>query len=187
MKINYVTTPLEKYVTCNKPEGAKYSRTSYTCPLCGETVAKHNFEEHVKTKHPANVDKAFALLFGLEYPVRCSCGKMLHYSTVNHGYPTSCGTCTESSRSTMVYTSAEDALNHIKKMEEDIAYARQEAKRLEKEAELSRTPLKDFPFPTRKDTRFLKRLAIELRTHTVNGDKEKLFELANFISSIADK
>lgn len=187
MKINYVTIPIEKYVTRNKPEGAKHSRTSYTCPLCGETVAERKFEEHVKTDHPANVDKAFALLFGLEYPVRCSCGKMLHYSPANHGFPTSCSMCAESSHGTMVYTSAEDALNHIKKMEEDIAYARQEVKRLEMEAELSCTPLKDFPFPTRKDTRFLKRLAIELRTHTVNGDKEKLFELANFISSIADK
>lgn len=39
------------------------------------------------------------------------------------------------------------------------------------------------PFPTRKDTRFLKRLSMAIRTYAVNCEKEKLQELANVIDA----
>ena len=37
MAIKYITEPLPRFVTRIKPAGAKYTRTTYTCPLCGES------------------------------------------------------------------------------------------------------------------------------------------------------
>jgi hypothetical protein len=62
-------------------------------------------------------------------------------------------------------------------------HAQAEAKRLAKEAELERIPLNELPFPTRKDPRFIQRISKEIRVHAINGEKDKLIQLANFIDA----
>ena len=64
-----------------------------------------------------------------------------------------------------------------------LAHAQAEAKRLAKEAELERTQLNELPFPPTKDPRFLKRISKAMRTYALNGEQDKLIQLANFIDA----
>lgn len=181
MKINYVTAPLLQYVTATSVPGMKYKRTTYTCPLCKAIYNKRDFEAHVFKTHGSRSDEAFAMLFGLPYPYRCSCGKDLHYSSLNKGFPKTCGNCTMGSADIPKYKSADDAHKHVEQLQAMLANAKAEEIRLKKESELSRIPLKDLPFPSMKYASFLKRLAMDIRIYAVNGELDKLKDLANFI------
>lgn len=184
MKIKYITEPLEQYVTRHKSAETNYTTTEIHCPLCRTVVSKRGFEDHVFGVHGTRADEAFARLFGLPFPVRCTCGKELHYDRAHKGFPTSCGTCATGCTSQLSYESADDAHKHIEQLEQMLADARAEEKRLKKEAELSRIPLKDLPFPTKKDPRFLKRISMDIRVAAVNGDKQQLLDLAGIIDSL---
>ena len=175
-------TPLDKYVTTVKPEGAKHARTLYTCPICNAPIKKRDFNGHVRKEHPLRYDATYALLFGLDYPVRCGCGKEIHYSHALHAFSDTCGAC--GSATEKRYRTAQEAHKHVEQLKALLAKAKDEESRLEKESELLRIPLGDLPFPTRKDSRFLKRIAIDIRTHAAGCDKAKLFELANTIDSL---
>jgi len=187
MQLKFITEPKPQYVTHQKTEGMKYSRTTIHCPLCRQPFPKRNFEDHVYHDHGARVDECFAMLLGLPYPYRCSCGKDLHYSRINKGFPVSCGNCATGTLSKANYTSADDAHQHYLQLKALAAQAQAEELRLKKEAELSRIPLDQLPFPSRKDPRFLKRLSMSIRVHAVNGDKEKLQELANIIDRMLNQ
>lgn len=192
MKIKYVTGALEQYTVKHRSAETNYTTTEYICPLCRVQVAKRSFEQHVFKTHGARADEAFARLFGIQSPARCSCGKDLHYSEAHKGFPTICGTC--AAKDTVAttgqlpdYKNADDAHNHVKKLEELLAAAKAEEVRLKKEAELSRIPLDQPPFPSMRYNPFMRRLAMAIRTHAVNGEQQKLFDLANLIDSkIAD-
>lgn len=187
MKIQYVTEPRDQYVTRVKTGTMKYARTDYTCPLCNVSYSRREFDSHVSGKHGKRYDEAYAMLFGLPYPVRCTCGKELHYSALNKGFPKTCGNCSTGCVSVPKYSSAEDAHKHAEQLRQMLANAKAEELRLKKEAELSRLPLKDLPFPSRKYVTFLKRLAMDIRCYTVNGETDKLKDLANFITGKIDE
>lgn len=181
MQLKYITTPKPQYVTHAKTEGMKYTRTTIHCPLCRAPFPKRSFEDHVFHDHGARVDECFSMLFGLPHPYRCSCGKDLHYSRTFKGFPASCGNCSTGTLSKANYTSADDAHQHFLQLQEMAAQAKAEEIRLKKEAELSRIPIEQLPFPSRKDPRFLKRLSQKIRLHAVNCEKDELIALANLI------
>lgn len=181
--IKFITEPLQQYVTRTKTKDMVYARTTYTCPLCKVSVSNREFLKHVNTTHALRKDECFAMLYGVPYPARCTCGKELHYSESHHGYPKTCGNCATGCTSKLNYKNAEDAHKHIEQLEAMLAQAKKEEKHLKQEAELSRIPLADLPYPTKKDARFLKRLAMSIRTYAVNCEKEKLQELANIIDA----
>lgn len=184
-KINYITTPLEKFVTKQKGEGQKNFRTSIHCPLCLAPFSKREFEDHVYTKHVTRVDECMAKLFGVPFPARCECGRDLHYSRTFHGFPKSCGQCeTGCVNGQTEYKNADDAAKHVAQLEAYLAHAKAEQKRLAKEAEFDRIPTAELPFPTRKDPRLLRRISKLMRTFAVNGDKEEMLKLANFIDKM---
>lgn len=187
MQLKYITEPKPQYVTHQKTEGMKYTRTTIHCPLCKSPFPKRNFEDHVYHDHGARVDECFAMLFGLPHPYRCSCGKDLHYSRTYKGMPTTCGNCATGTLSKAEYTSADDAHKHFLQLQALAAQAKAEEIRLKKEAELSRIPIEQLPFPSRKDPRFLQRLSQKIRLHAVNGEKEQLFALANLIDHIVNQ
>lgn len=182
MKINYLTTMQDQFVTRTKSGDMKYTHTDVTCPLCRNIFSIRSFEGHVYEKHPQRVDECFAKLYGAPWPARCSCGKELHYSPSRKGFPTQCGSCvTGTVGGGVKYKNAAEAEQHVAQLTAYLEQAKAEAKRLAKEAELSRTPLNELPFPTRKDPRLLKRIANDMRTYAINGDKDNLIQLANFI------
>ena len=183
MKIDYITKPLPQYVTSTVAPGMKNHRTTYTCPLCKVSYSKREFESHVFTTHGTRSGEAFAMLYGVPYPSRCTCGKELYYSTAKKGFPKTCGNCSMGSTEPPKYKSADDARKHVEQLQALLAAAKAEETRLKKEAELSRIPLKDLPFPSMKYVSFLKRLTMDIRTYAVNGELDKLKELANFIDS----
>lgn len=183
MKITYITEPKEQYVTRQKTAEMKYTRTTYHCPMCKEPSVKREFEAHVFKKHARRVDEVFAMLYGMPYPVRCSCGKELHYSQAHKGFPTSCGTCDTGCVTQVQYKNAEDAHKHYEQLMAMVANAKYEEKRLKLEEELSKVPLSELPFPTKKDPRMLKRISMDMRVYAINGEKQKLLDLANFIDS----
>lgn len=185
MKINYITEPKEQYVTRQKAEGMKYTRTTIHCPLCKGPFSKREFESHVYLKHAFRVDECFAMLYGISTPARCSCGRDLHYSRTYHGFPKSCGQCeTGLVAGHVEYKNVDEANKHVAQLEAMLAEARSSAKRMEKEAELEKIPLEQLPFPSRKDTRLLRRVSKLIRIHAVNGEKEELFKLANFLDKL---
>jgi hypothetical protein len=61
--------------------------------------------------------------------------------------------------------------------------AKEQEKKLRQEEKLETVPLEELPFPSVKYKTFMARLAMAIRVNAVNGDKDKLFELANFIQS----
>ena len=187
IKLNYKTIPLPQYVTHTKSEGMKYTRTTYHCPLCQAPFSKREFEAHVYKYHGPRADECFAKLFGVPWPARCTCGHELHYSQTYKGFPTTCGNCTAGTITGAEYKNEEEARKAEAQLKALLVHAQAEAKRLAKEAELERTPLNELPFPSRKDPRFLKRISKDMRTYAINGEKEKLIQLANFIDGQLEK
>lgn len=184
MTIQYITEPLEQYVTRIKTGDMVYARTTIHCPSCRQPFKKGEFEEHVNKVHGANAEKVFAMLFGLPYPYRCaSCGKEIKYSPAKKGFAKMCGSCMTGCNNPTTYKNKEDAHKSVEQLTAMLAHAKAEEKRLAQEEELSRIPLSELPFPTKKDTRLLKRIAMDIRTHAINGDQDKLKELANFIDN----
>jgi len=186
MKIQYITEPREQYVTRTKTGAMKYTRTDYTCPLCKVPYSKREFDAHVQQEHGRRYDEAYATLFGLSYPVRCSCGKELHYSHKNRGFPKTCGNCSTGCADVPQYSSAEDAHKHAEQLKQMLANAKAEEIRLKKEAELSRIPLEQLNFPSPKYTPFMRRLSMQIRTCAINGETDKLKDLANFLDKKID-
>jgi len=162
--------------------GMKNRRTTYTCPLCKHTCSKREFESHVLTTHSCRIDEAFAMLFGISFPNRCTCGKELHYSQAKHGFPKTCGNCSLDANVPQ-YKNAEDAHKHVEQLAAMLATARSEEQRLKKEAELLRIPIEQLSFPSSRYNPFLRRLTMNIRTYAVNHDMDKLKELANYIDS----
>ena len=185
--IKYITKPIDRYMTRIKTENMVHAMTNYECPLCHGTFSKRYFEDHVYKVHGTRADECFAMLFGLPNPVRCSCGKELRYSMVKKGYPDRCGSCSTGSLSKAEYNTPEEARLHVEQLEQMLAEAKLEEKRLKKEAELNSVPLGSLPFPSRKDSRFLKKLSLEIRIKTANGDKDGLFEIANIVDKMLGK
>lgn len=185
--IKYINKPVDRYMTRIKSPNAIYTSTNYECPLCKGTFSKRNFDDHVFKTHGNRADECFAMLFGLPYPVRCSCGKELHYSRTKKGYPDRCGSCATGTFSKLEYKNAEDAHKHVEQLKQMLADAQNEEKRLKKEAQLSSVPINELPFPTRKDSRFLKRVSMSIRIHAVNGEKDKLIEIANIIDKMLEE
>lgn len=187
MNLNYITEPLAQYVTRTKGEGMKHTRTSYHCPLCRAVIPKRNFEDHVLTEHAVRAQECFAMLYGVPWPAKCKvCNRDLHYSPAHKGFQRVCGTCIMGSNSAATsteYKNADDARQHIAKLEALLANAKEEAKRLDREAELDRIPLKELPFPSRKDPRFLMRVSKLMRMYAINSEKERLVDLANTIDA----
>lgn len=182
MKIDYIKKPVERYVTVVKTPNMERSRTTYECPLCHACVKKRSFDDHAYQVHKGRADEAFALLYGVPLPAKCTCGRDLHYSREHRGFPTTCGMCT-TDQQTIDYKSSQDAHNHIEKLEQMLRDARERERSLKIEEKLSNTPLDQLPFPSVRYTAFMKRLSMEIRVAAANGDKDKLFELANFIKS----
>ena len=184
MKLNIKTEPLPQFVTHTKTAGMKYTRTSYQCPLCQIPFSKREFEEHVYKVHATRADECFAKLFGVPWPARCTCGRELHYSTTHKGFQTSCGNCAAGTiTGTAEYKNPEEAKKAAAQLKAMLLHAQSEAKRLAKEAELERIPLAELPFPSRKDPRMLIRISKEMRVAAINGEKDKLIQLANFLDS----
>jgi hypothetical protein len=185
VKLNYITEPLEQYVTRTKGEGMKHARTSYHCPLCRAVIPKRTFEEHVLTEHAMRAQECFAMFYGVQWPAKCKCcNRELHYSPAHKGFQRVCGNCMMGNATgSTEYKNADDARNHIAELEAMLANAKEEAKRLEREAELDRIPLKELPFPSKKDPRLLMRVSKVMRVYAVNGEKDKLIELANLLDS----
>lgn len=181
MAIKYITEPLPKFVTRIKPAGAKYTRTTYTCPLCNGPFPKKDFEDHVRKTHGSRLDECFARLFGLPWPYRCACGKDLRYSSAQGGFPDKCGSCSTGNITTPNYKDANDAHNHVEQLKQLLANAEAEEKRLKREAEMEKIPLEELPFPSAKYVTLMRRLSKAIRINAVNGDQEKLLELANFL------
>ena len=188
MKLNYKTTPLPQYVTHIKNAGMKYTRTTYQCPLCQIPHSKREFEEHVFKVHGTRADECFAKLYGVPWPARCSCGRELHYSPTHKGFQTTCGNCSAGTVTGVAqYRSEEEAKKAEEQLKVMLLHAQAEAKRLAKEAELERIPLNELPFPSRKDPRMFRRIAKDLRVYAINGEMDKLIQLANFLDSQLEK
>ena len=183
MVIKYITEPLQQYVTRTKTKDMKYTRTTIHCPLCKAPFSIRDFAKHVDSEHGVRKDECYAMLLGVPYPSRCTCGKELHYSDAHRGFPKTCGNCATGTTSKLNYKNAEDAHKHAEQVRALLATILEEEKRLNQEAELSRIPLDQLPYPTRKDKRFLKRLSMAIRVFAVNCEKEKLVELANTIDA----
>jgi hypothetical protein len=187
MKVTYFTKPLPQYISTSLVPGMKNHRTTYTCPLCRGTFSKREFEGHVFKTHGSRIDEAFAMLYGIPFPCRCTCGKELHYSQAKRGFPKTCGNCSMGSVDTPQYKSADDAHAHVEQLQAMLANAKAEEVRLKKEAELSRVPIEQLGFPSSKYNPFLRRLTMKIRACVCNHELDKLKELANFIDSrIAD-
>ena len=183
MKLNYITKPRDQYVTHLKTESMKRTRTLYQCPLCQCNIPKRSFEDHVYTKHKLRADEAFAMFYGVKWPAKCSCGRDLHYNRTHRGFQVSCGYCTQPDNNTTTYKSANDAHSHVEQLEQMLLAAKEQEKKLRQEEKLETVPLEELPFPSVKYKTFMARLAMARRVNAVNGDKDKLFGLANFIQS----
>lgn len=181
MKQKYTNTPAQQFVVETKSQGKNYTNTDYICPLCKTQVRKRYFGEHVDKIHALRKDEVYARLFGLAYPVRCSCGNELHYDDTKKGFPSSCGKCNGIEAMEKEYKNAEDAHDHVEQLKELLARAQAEEVRLKKEAEMEKIPIEELSFPSIKYEKFMRRLSKLIRVHAVNADKEKLFELANLI------
>lgn len=184
MKLKYITEPLEKFVTRRKNAETNYTITTIHCPLCNEPNSKREFEDHVFTRHSQRVDECFAKLFGLPWPARCACGHELKYSRKHKGFPKTCGACQTGTQTTLEFTSSVEAEKHIEQLKALLDKAKEEKKRLETEEKLTRIPLEQLPFPTRKNPSFLTRLAMAIRVNVVNGETDKLKEIANVIDKM---
>ena len=181
MQLKYIDTPKEQFVTRQKTEGMKYTRTTIHCPLCTGPFPKREFEAHVYKQHAQRADECFARLYGLPVPTRCAgCGNPLHYVR-GKGFPTTCAKCTTGTVTGVEYKNAEDAEKHVAQLTALLADAKAQAKKLAREAELERVPIQDLPFPSRKDPRLLQRISKMMRTFAINGEKERMIELANFL------
>lgn len=184
MRIEYKTTPMPQYINHIKTVNMKRARTEYICPSCGVHVRKRDFEKHVVDTHKNKADEVFAKFYGLQFPVKCSCGRELHYSPSNRGFPTSCGLCVENDvKGISDFRNSSEATSAIEKMEKDLAEAKRRKKELEQEEALEKLPLDQLPFPSAKYKTFMKRLALTIRVKTLNGEKDKLMELATFIEN----
>lgn len=180
------TDILPQYLTKQKAEGAQKAMNLIHCPSCRQPFYARAFEQHVYTTHGANADKVFAMLYGLEYPVKCSCGRELRYSETHKGFPVKCGHCTGAKGDTQ-YATAEDALKEAQELEERAAAAREAAKQIAAARDLSNLPLQQMPFPTKKDPRLLRRISMDMRTYAVNGDKDRLIDLANYVDLLLSR
>lgn len=182
MQLKYITEPKEQYVTRSKAPGMKYTRTTIHCPLCKGAFSKREFEDHVYRVHGPRADEAFAMLFGLPWPAKCSCGRALKYSRAHKGFPVMCGNCTTGQvTGETTYSSQAEAEKDVAQLQALLARAKAESKRLAREAELEKVPLAELPFPSRKDPRLLQRISKLMRTFAINGEKDELIKLANFI------
>ena len=182
MKVKYVNTPLPQYVVKYKsPKVKNYTLTDYVCPLCKAQTRNRFFSEHVDKGHAQRKDELYAKLFGLSYPVRCKCGKELHYSDANKGFPVKCGKCNDTDAMNVEYKNADDAHNHVEWLKEQLAVAQAEEIRLKKEAELEKIPIEQLPFPSIKYSKFMQRLSRLIRQYGINGEKERLIDIANMI------
>lgn len=179
----FIDKPLDQYVMVYKDSTMTNARTTYQCPLCKLPFSKREFENHVYKVHSARAEEAFAMLYGLSYPVRCTCGKELRYSSTHKGFPRTCGSCQTGTSEVVQYQNADEAHKHIEQLQAMLENAKVEEKRLKAEAELSRKTVKDFPFPSYKYNNFMKKLSMEIRINAVQMDKAKLLELANWIDS----
>ncbi len=180
--MKFINTPKDQYITRIKSEGMTYSRTSIHCPLCRSIFPKRSFEDHVYQEHSARADECFAMLFGIPFPTRCSCGHDIHYVR-GKGFPVQCPNCATGTFSTPEYKDVNDANLHIHQLEEMLANAKNEAKRLKKQAEVDKIPLDKLPFPSRKNPIFLMKLSKLMRVAAVNGDQKQIFDLANIVDS----
>lgn len=179
----FIDKPLDQYVTIHKDSTMTNARTTYQCPLCKLPFSKREFEGHIYQVHSARAEEAFAMLYGLTYPVRCTCGKELRYNSLHKGFPRTCGNCSTGAVESPKYQNADDAHKHIEQLQAMLEQAREAEKRLKQEAEISRKPLKELPFPSYKYNNFMKKLSMEIRFNAVQMDKAKLLELANYIDS----
>lgn len=182
MNIKYVTKPLPQYVVQYKsPKVKNYTLTDYVCPLCKCQTRNRFFGEHVDKTHAIRKDEVYAKLLGLNYPVQCKCGKELHYSDANKGFPVNCGKCNDFDAKNREYKNVDDAHNHVEWLKEQLAVAQAEETRLKKEAELDKIPIEKLPFPSIKYSKFMTRLSRLIRQYGINGEKERLIGLANMI------
>lgn len=163
MKLNYITTPAEQWINVIKTPSMKKAKTEYECPLCHLPFPKRGFENHVYENHKNRVDEAFALLYGLPYPARCSCGKELHYSPSHKGFQKTCGQCNSGLVEEVKYKSSDDAHKHVEQLEQMLAQAKFEENKLKKEEELQKIPLEKLLFPSQKYKSFIKRLSNMIR------------------------
>jgi len=69
----------------------------------------------------------------------------------------------------------------VEQLKQLLANAEAEEKRLKREAEMEKIPLEELPFPSAKYVTLMRRLSKAIRINAVNGDQEKLLELANFL------
>ena len=186
MKITYNTQPLPQYVHIIKAPGMLRARTEYNCPLCNSIIPKRDFDEHVYKSHANRVDECFARLLGLQYPVKCSgCNKELHYNSTYHGFPKTCSNCiSKDSNGSTEYKNSQEAHEHVKKLEQQLAEACLKEKEMKEEEETLKKPLTEFPFPSMRYNSFMRRLSLELRTHAINFDKDRLLEICNLIDKL---
>lgn len=183
MRVTYITKALDKWTTVIKTPQMKKARTEYECPLCHGTVKKRDFEEHAFKEHKSRSEEALSLLYGLPYPYRCSCGKDLHYSSLHKGFPTCCGNCSTGTVTEVDYKNSKEARTHIEQLEQLLKIARDKETQLKKEEELSKIPLDKLLFPSIKYKYFMKRLSSQIRVSVINGEKDKLIEIANLIDN----
>lgn len=181
MNIKYINKPVAHYVVSYKSPKANYTLTDYVCPLCKCQTRKRFFGEHVDGTHAIRKDEVYAKLLGLEYPVLCKCGKELHYSEANRGFPVNCGKCNYDDSTSREYKNVEDAHYDVERLKGLLANAQAEESRLKREAELDKIPIDELPFPSLKYAKFMRRLSRLIRQYGINGEKERLIELANMI------
>lgn len=197
VKINfdYVSDSYKSYIVKNKDNGRRYLQI--TCPSCGIVFDKREYYDHVLKVHSKRKDEVLAKLFGLkEFPVICAdCGKEVHFNESTGIFSRKCNICTERDKvlgpKGTDDMSIEELLEQQKNLEatfkarQDSINAQIEAKR--RELEWKSIDLKSVkPRFLPDSVKFLRKFSYELRVHNVNGDKQKINELLNFMDKYLD-
>ena len=195
-KINFefVDKKYISYTVKNAETGRRYLQV--TCPSCGLTFDKREFMDHVNKVHAKRRDEVLAKLFGhKEYPVICSdCGREVHFDEQSGTYSKKCRLCMEQDVQ-FVNSSDTDSIEELMKKKqnmEEVFKAKQQALDAQIEAAKKALEWKSVDIYSSKPRflpdaqKFVRKISYELRVHATNGDKQKIYEILNFLDRYLD-
>lgn len=166
------------------------------CPFCsGLTFDKRDFYDHVIQVHAKRKDEVLAKLFGLQYPVLCSCGKTVTFDENTGIYSRKCRYCLASDKSLHSNASKELSLEELmeqqrnleatfKAKQEEIAAQIEAAKRELEWKSVDIYSMKPRFLP--EAAKFVRKISYELRVSLAGGQKDYGFKILNYLDKYLD-
>lgn len=196
-KINfkYVDPTYLSSVVKNEETGRHYLQV--TCPSCNQVFSKREFYDHVLKGHAKRKDEVLSKLFGIkQFPVICSCGKEVHFNETTGIYSRKCSYCTATDRTLGAGSGSEnmnldELLEEQKRLEaafkakqDDLAAKIEVAK---KEMEWKSLDVHSVnPRFLPDAAKFIRKISYDLRVFVTNSEKQKAYDLLNYLDSYLD-